>query len=341
MQCGARDGESLWAGREHEYEDTTDEVFSFIRCSGCGLVRLNPRPDVSELGRIYPPGYYAYALLSDEPEAKLKLADRLKRRIYQARLVGMVDRLGATGPIRILDVGCADGRLLDWYKASSVGDRLETHGVEMNEAAADSARRRGHRVVTARFEAEAELEAGSFDLILASHVIEHVEDPKQFAQHAADLLAPNGLLMVATPNWDSVDARLLKQDWGGNHSPRHWFLFDAGTLRRLAESVGLEVERVEYQPNPIFWVWSCHSWLKSRLPGRRWPDRAFPPVRIFTPSFGSLVLQGAFTGLDVLLRLVTGKTASMEVELRKPRQGAPGRAHPAGRRQAGLERPAR
>ncbi|MBA2342338.1 MAG: class I SAM-dependent methyltransferase [Thermoleophilaceae bacterium] len=318
VQCGAADGESLWTGREHEYDDTTQEPFSFIRCFGCGLVRLNPRPDVSELGRIYPPGYYAYTLLSDEPGAGLKLTDRLKRRVYQARLVALVDRLGARGSIRVLDVGCADGRLLDWYKASSVGDRLETHGVEMGEAAAASARRRGHRVVTGRFEVERELEPGSFDLIFASHVIEHVDDPKQFARHAADLLAPGGLLMVATPNWDSVDARLLKQQWGGNHFPRHWFLFDAGTLRRLAESVGLEIERVEYEPNPIFWVWSCHSWLKSRRPGWSWPDRAFPPVGIFTPSFQSFVLQSAFTCLDFALRLATGKTASMAVALRKP-----------------------
>src|SRR2546423_1247374 len=65
--CGESRAQKLWSGREHEYEDTTDEVFDFVRCAGCGLVRLNPRPDVSELGRIYPPDYYAYNLLSGEP----------------------------------------------------------------------------------------------------------------------------------------------------------------------------------------------------------------------------------------------------------------------------------
>jgi SAM-dependent methyltransferase len=316
--CGAPDGELLWRGREHEYDDTTDEEFSFVRCSTCGLVRLNPRPDVSELGRIYPSAYYAYNLLSQEADSELGLSDRMKMRMYQRRLESLVEHLDKPGTIRILDVGCADGRLLDWYRTSAVGPSLETHGIEIDEAAAAEARRRGHRVVTGRFERDRELEAGSFDLILALHVIEHVDDPDAFARRAAELLAPGGLFFVATPNWDSVDARRLRGHWGGNHFPRHWTLYDERTLRQLADSVGLSLDRVEYQPNPIFWVWSCHSWLRDRFPRRRWPDRAFPPVAIFESSPRSFVLLSAFTALDVGLRRLTGRTASVAVELRKP-----------------------
>src|SRR5207302_1415499 len=142
------------------------------------------------------------------------------------------------GKIRVLDVGCADGRLLDWYKSSPEGHRIETHGIDFNERAAEAARRRGHRVVVGRFEEERDLEPGSFHLILASHVIEHVADPKGFALHASTLLAPGGLFVAATPNIDSVDARLFRRHWGGNHFPRHWTFYDAGTITRLAGSVG-------------------------------------------------------------------------------------------------------
>jgi SAM-dependent methyltransferase len=316
--CGAHDDEPLWAGREHEYDNTTDEEFWFVRCRACGVVRLNPRPDVSELGRIYPPDYYAYGLLSDGPGGGLGFTDRMKKRMYTGRFEALVDRLDQTGPLRILDVGCADGRLLDWYRTSSAGERVETHGIEMDEAAAAAARRRGHRVVTGRFEMDEELESAGFDLILALHVIEHVDDPVRFARRAAELLAPGGLLVLATPNWDSIDARRFRGHWGGNHFPRHWTLYDERTLRELATAVGLDSERVEYQPNPIFWVWTCHSWLRARFPTRRWPDRAFPPVGIFTSSFWSFSLQSVFTVLDVVLRRLTGRTASIVVELRRP-----------------------
>ena len=93
-------------------------------------------------------------------------------------------------------------------------------------------------------------------------------------------------------------------------------------LFRSLDAIGLRVERVEYQPNPIFWVWSCHSWLRDRFPRRRWPDRAFPPVGIFQPSLQSFVLLSAFTLLDIVLRRRTGRTASVSVEMRKPRETA-------------------
>ncbi|MDQ3572350.1 MAG: class I SAM-dependent methyltransferase [Actinomycetota bacterium] len=280
-------------------------------------MRLNPRPDVSELSKIYPPEYYAYNYEPSDGGPPTTLTDRLKARFYQDRIEALVNALAKPGPVRLLDIGCGDGRLLNWYRSSTVGERLETHGIELNERAAERARAAGHEVVVGRFECDTELEADSYDVIVALHVIEHVDDPAGFARRAAELLRPGGILSIATPNWDSSDARRFRGDWGGNHFPRHWTLYDERTLGELAASVGLEMNRVEYQPNPIFWVWSLHSSLRHRFPGRRWPDRLFPPVRIFNPSLHSLVLLTAFTLLDRLQTLVTGRTSSILVDLRK------------------------
>jgi 2-polyprenyl-3-methyl-5-hydroxy-6-metoxy-1,4-benzoquinol methylase len=316
--CGSDAATVLYTGREHEYDNTTFEEFPVVRCESCGLVRLNPRPDVSELSRIYPPNYYAYHLVDAEPDKRKGLGERIKERMYQRRLAALLRRLGKDGTVRLLDVGCADGRLLDWYKASKYGDRIETYGIEMSEDAAEIARSRGHQVVAGRFEVDTELPAGTFDLILAYHVIEHVDDPRGFAARAAELLAPGGLFVVATPNFDSLDVRLFKRFWGGNHFPRHWTFYDARSMARLAENVGLRQERVEYQTNPVFWNWSFHAWLSAKFPKRRWPDRLFPTVDIFLPSLRSFVLLSIFSSVDIAQRLVTRRTASMSCELRKP-----------------------
>ena len=124
--------------------------------------------------------------------------------------------------------------------------------------------------------------------------------------------------MIATPNWDSTDARRFRGHWGGNHWPRHWTLYDERTLRDLAAGIGLEVDRVEYQSNPIFWVWTCHSWLRERFPGAAWPDRLFPPVGIFDSSLKSFSLLSFFSVVDALLRKLTKRTASIAIELRRP-----------------------
>ena len=318
--CGARDDDVLYRGVEHEYRSTTDAEFPVVRCRSCGLVRLNPRPDVSELGRIYPPDYYAYDLAGEGgPSDRFGLGESLKRRMYQRRLEHLIERLGRrTGVIRLLDVGCADGRLLTWWRSSSVGHRLETHGIEMSDAAARRARAAGHHVVTGRFEADTELEPGSYDLIIAAHVIEHVDDPVVFARRAAELLKPGGLFVVPTPNIESWDAKRFRQWWGGNHFPRHWTFFDPASIAALAAKVGLVCERVTYDVNPVFWNWTAHSWLRGKAPRSRWPDRLFPPVAIFRPSPWSFVLLSFFTAVDTVLKLVTGRTASMSAELRKP-----------------------
>jgi len=321
--CGARDDDVLFEGREHEYATTTDAWFPVVRCRTCGLVRLNPRPAVSELDRIYPPEYYAYHLVHDEASAPSRLSpgglgETIKAKRYQRRFKILLERAApGGGAIRVLDVGCADGRLLSWYREAIPARTIETYGIDISEAAVEQARRNGHTAVAGRFETDTELPDGTFDLIVASHVIEHVADPIAFARRAAELLKPGGLFMFATPNVDSVDVRRFGRFWGGWHFPRHWTMYDPKTAALLADRVGLTVENIGYEVNPVFWNWTCHAWLRERR-GEAVADRVFPPVSIFQPSPRSFVLLSIFTVVDLLQRLVTGRTGSMQVELRKP-----------------------
>jgi 2-polyprenyl-3-methyl-5-hydroxy-6-metoxy-1,4-benzoquinol methylase len=312
----------LFEGREHEYLSTTDAWFPVVRCRSCGVIRLNPRPAVAELDRIYPPEYYAYHLVHDADGAPKRLSagglgETIKAKRYQRRFKELLERAApGIGTIRVLDVGCADGRLLPGYRQAIPSRTIETYGIDISEAAVEQARRNGHVAVAGRFEVDTELPDASFDLIVASHVIEHVADPIAFARRAAQLLKPGGLFMFATPNVDSADARRFGRFWGGWHFPRHWTLYDATTAAQLADQVGLCVEQVVYEVNPVFWNWTCHAWLRERRGAAA--DRVFPPVAIFQPSVQSFVLLSVFTVVDMLQRLLTGKTGSMQVEVRRP-----------------------
>jgi 2-polyprenyl-3-methyl-5-hydroxy-6-metoxy-1,4-benzoquinol methylase len=321
--CGAHDDEVLFEGREHEYRNTTNAMFPIVRCKVCGLVRLNPRPAVSELGRIYPPEYYAYHLVHDEGDQPGRftpgaLGERIKTKRYQKRFRKLLERAApGSGTARVLDVGCADGRLLTWYRDAIPGRTIETYGIDIGEEAVMRARVAGHTAVAGRFEVDKQLPDGTFDLIVASHVIEHVDDPIGFARRAAELLKPGGLFMFATPNVDSADVRRFGRFWGGWHFPRHWTLYDRQSAERLAEQVGLHVESISYEVNPVFWNWTCHAWLRERR-GDDFADKVFPPVSIFQPSPRSFVLLSVFTLVDIVQKLITGRTGSMQVELRRP-----------------------
>jgi 2-polyprenyl-3-methyl-5-hydroxy-6-metoxy-1,4-benzoquinol methylase len=280
-------------------------------------VRLNPRPAVSELGRIYPAEYYAYHLVHDDGGAP-GLGERIKTKRYQKNFRKLLERAApGNATARVLDVGCADGRLLTWYRDAIPGRTIETYGIDIGEEAVERARQAGHQAVAGRFELDTALPDGTFDLILASHVIEHVDDPVGFARRAAQLLKPGGVFMFATPNVDSADVRRFGRFWGGWHFPRHWTLYDPASAERLAKEIGLTVEQITYEVNPVFWNWTFHARLRERR-GDDFADKIFPPVSIFQPGLQSFALLSIFTIFDIIQKLITGKTASMQVELRRP-----------------------
>jgi ubiquinone/menaquinone biosynthesis C-methylase UbiE len=100
----------------------------------------------------------------------------------------------------------------------------------------------------------------SFDLVAASDVIEHVDDPSQFVAEAARVLRPGGLLFLATPNRFSLGLEPHVRLWGVGYLPQglaeryvraarktsysHVHLLSARALERLLRSHGLEAEIV-------------------------------------------------------------------------------------------------
>lgn len=311
----------MWSGHEHEYPETTDATFSVVKCKTCGLGRLDPMPDVTELDRIYPPTYYSYNMVSDRrPDGALRAKEKVALK-YTGQVLAKAMQRAGVGPndkIKLLDVGCGDGRILDYYRQSRPEGMVETWGLDINGDALAIAAKAGHRTVQGAFEDENDLPKGSFDIVVARHVIEHVEDPVVFTRNAAELLRPGGVFLAATPDFGSKDAKKFAGHWGGNHFPRHWWFFDGESMRKVAEHVGLEAAAIEYELNPVFWTWTMHSALRDRFPEARWVDAVFPPVSIFYGGPRSFLLQGTFTVVDSVMRRTTGMTGSMIATLRKP-----------------------
>lgn len=321
--CQADETEFIAHGVEHEYENTTNDVFTVVRCRLCGLIYLNPRPDVSELDTIYPPNYYAYHLqeASAKGERSGSLLFKARQHVYLSRLRKALSFLPPDSQHRILDVGCADGRALNWYRKASALP-VRTYGVDFNEQALEIAAAAGHQVFNGRFE-DTLIPDNMFDLVVATHVIEHVADPKAFARKAYDVLKPGGVFLCETPNAASWDARLFaRQHWGGYHFPRHWVFYTPKTITDLANLLGFELVKIEFHPAPAFWNWTFHSLMQEFASkhhfSRRVADILFPPVDFQKNNFRNLLAVSCFTGFDILQKSLTKQTSNMSVLLRKP-----------------------
>lgn len=149
--------------------------------------------------------------------------------------------------LSLLDVGCGGGLVTEpmarlGFAVTGVDASEETVAV-----AAEHAREVGLEIAYRAATAEAlAAEGARFDVILALEVIEHVADPGLFLADLAGLLAPGGLLIVATLNRTFASLALGKVAaeyvlrWvpAGTHDWRKFLKPE--TLRDLARAAGLE-----------------------------------------------------------------------------------------------------
>ncbi|MGH7779550.1 MAG: class I SAM-dependent methyltransferase, partial [Candidatus Binataceae bacterium] len=132
-------------------------------------------------------------------------------------------------PGRLLEVGCGAG---DWLRiAGDLGWRAD--GVDFDPDAVANARSTGASVHSGQL-ADQNFPDQSFDLILMSHVIEHVHDPIGLLRECYRLLKDDGLLVVWTPNSDGRGHARFGRHWTGLHPPYHLWLLNPMTLDSMA-----------------------------------------------------------------------------------------------------------
>jgi 2-polyprenyl-3-methyl-5-hydroxy-6-metoxy-1,4-benzoquinol methylase len=176
---------------------------------------------------------------------------------------------GGGSDVHWLDFGCGAGGLLKFLRDSAAvetpwGRRpLKVMGSDVGSY---SQRLRTEAGFDVRSPEElALLPDGSFDIISAIEVIEHIAEPGPVMRLLARLLKPGGLLLLTTGNLASPMARWRGLKFGYCMPEIHISLFCPSTLCRLYGDAGLIPEWVRYRGVITFKV------LKSAgSPRRRW-----------------------------------------------------------------------
>ncbi len=297
--CDTEDAEKIGAGFDFEYR-TSDDLFGVMRCKICGLVYLNPRPEISEFETIYPSNYHAF----DFAESDYGLIYKIRARLEANRVLSWC--AGLPDDAKILDVGCGDGfhlNLLRKYGKKS----WQLEGIDLDKRAVEMAKKSDLKIHLGTVES-LNLPENSYDLVFMIQTIEHVEKPDAVISAVRKLLKPRGKLVIVTDNTDSLDFRFFKKSyWGGYHFPRHWNLFNRKSLTKLAEKCGFEMADLTTQVSPVNWVYSIHNALV---------DRRAPQVLINRFTLKSTVSLSAFTSLDIILQKL-GRGGLLRATLRK------------------------
>lgn len=137
---------------------------------------------------------------------------------------------------RILDVGCAGGQLLhDLHELGFV----DAVGVDTSQAAVDACRDRGLSRVARADAASLPFDAEQFDIIIASDILEHVEDDEAALREWGRVLASSGMLIVYSPAFPSL--------WSSHDVTNHHFRrYTKDGLARALLNNGFKVKKIGY-----------------------------------------------------------------------------------------------
>lgn len=169
-----------------------------VRCRGCGLQQVNPRPDPATLRARYPESYFVNGYLPDVVDA-----DRNHRARAFRRGLAELRRLRPAG--RLLDVGCALGLFLNL--AREAGYRCL--GLEPSPMASQWAREQlGLEVITGNLWTT-DLAPESFDIITVWDVLHEQPDPLALLRHIASLLTDGGVVLIKVPDVECLPFRAI------------------------------------------------------------------------------------------------------------------------------------
>lgn len=138
---------------------------------------------------------------------------------------------------RLLELGCSTGEFL---AASS--SMFETVGVEADRGSSRVAIERGFSVFNGTL-ANAGLEPASFDVTVLFHTLEHLHSPSATMRELHQLIRPEGLIVLETPNIATFWFRVLGARWR-QFIPDHRYFFTPETIDALCRKTGFKVREI-------------------------------------------------------------------------------------------------
>jgi 2-polyprenyl-3-methyl-5-hydroxy-6-metoxy-1,4-benzoquinol methylase len=231
----------------------SEETFSIMECATCSLRFTQDVPAKNSIS-----AYYAsedYISHSDTSKGFINKMYKKVRQITLKQKARWVHANSHKKNVKLLEIGSGTGAF-----ASEMQSRgWDVMGLEPDERARQNAMEL-YQLSLQPVENIYTLPAASFDAIVLWHVLEHVHDLHDYMKMFRELLTPDGVLIIAVPNYTSTDAKIYGEYWAAYDVPRHLYHFSPGAMKKLVEKHGMVIK--DYKP---MWYDSFYiSLLSSR-----------------------------------------------------------------------------
>lgn len=250
----------------------TREEFEIWECNLCNIRYTHPFPPEIELPKYYKsPEYLSHAKTHQSVFSLIYGSIRSLNVKWKAQQL----KRFFPQPGSILDVGCGSGSFLAEMKRKG----WACVGIEPDFGSRSFVENHWNIPV---YKDIASIEKNqSFQVITLWHVLEHFSDPFSALKQLKMLLNNDGILVVAVPNFESLDAMNFGSYWAAYDVPRHLYHFSLASLESVIAEAGFKIVQVKPVWVDVFYI----SYLSYRYLGKR-----------------LALLKGFFKSIEFLLR---------------------------------------
>lgn len=239
--------------------------WSLVRCRETQLVFLANPPEYSQLASEF--AWEKTSKIERQRRQRSEplytrlssFAKRLKFALFPKRfkIVSLaVDTLMASPksePLRLVDIGCGDGKVLlkIHRELAEQGREVVPVGIEVSEQLADQLEGHigpigGEVVRSYAIDGADRLADNSVDAVVMHSFLEHEARPAALLKQLHSVLADDGAIVLKVPNFACWNRHIRGRRWCGFRFPDHVNYFTPATLRRLADETGYTVARQRF-----------------------------------------------------------------------------------------------
>ncbi|MFH1350402.1 MAG: class I SAM-dependent methyltransferase, partial [Pseudomonadota bacterium] len=237
--------------------------FTLVLCGKCKLIRTRPFPSDQLLHKHGFAGYYG-----KKSDKFIPAFQRIRNGTMRSRARSYLSFIpdGIEKP-KILDVGCGEGRLLNAF----LDYGCDCWGIEHPHFPSERFISKDRILYSQDGFGLIDVPEGGFDLIFLWHALEHMDDPQKIFKRLYKLLASEGTLVLAVPNFSSLESKRFREFWFHLDIPWHKYHFSELSIGYLIKRNKFKIIR----SSTLCFELGLYGFIQSILNSMGWPKNEF------------------------------------------------------------------
>lgn len=198
-------------------------VIKISRCNNCNYIFQNPRLSDRGLLTFYKLVYRPFK--SKTSYSSMFMREKRRGEYIYAFICEFIN----DKKINVLEFGCGSGGILDTLKNKT---KSEVIGIDLDKQAVSFGKQKGINLLSVDLD---NLKDNKFDLIIASHVMEHLDNPQVTLGKLAELLNDGGYIYIEVPGVENK--KVIESNY--SIQPGHLSYFNLDIILKISNKINL------------------------------------------------------------------------------------------------------